>query len=90
MSLSFFGIIVVVMLIAVVIGTIVDVVRQPFSTLATVAWIALVLVLPFVGSIIYWISRKPQEGDAEEMYRVQAEQRRAAERRPFDSTGMGP
>ena len=39
--------------------SVVDIVRQHYSGSTTVAWIALVLVLPIVGSIIYWFVRRP-------------------------------
>jgi uncharacterized protein (DUF58 family) len=87
---SFIGIIAALMLLAVVIGTIVDAIRQPYSTMATVGWIVLVLVLPFVGAIIYWIVRKPELPDAEAQYRLEAEQRHAAAHRPMDGPGLGP
>ena len=87
--MNLFSIIVGAMLLAVVVGTLVDVFRQDHSTGARVAWVVVVLVLPFVGSLIYWIARKPEPPDAEQLYRLEAEQRRAAAHRPFDSTGMG-
>jgi len=86
MTLSLIGIIVAVMLLAIVVGTIVDILRQHYSTGATVGWVALVIILPFIGSAIYWVARKPEATDPEQLYRLEAEQRREAARRP----GMGP
>jgi hypothetical protein len=74
------------MLLVVVVGTIVDVFRQHLSTGATVGWVALVIILPFIGAAIYWAARKPEPTDPEQLYRLEAEQRREAARRP----GMGP
>jgi hypothetical protein len=78
------GIIVACMLIAVVVLTIVDIVKRHLATGATVGWIVLVLVLPFVGAVIYWVVRKPDPTDPEQLYRLEAEQRRAAAHRRLD------
>jgi hypothetical protein len=69
--------------------SIVDIVRQHYSGGTTAAWLALILILPIVGSIIYWVVRKPTREDAEQQYLADADRRRSAESRPFDSTGMG-
>lgn len=69
---------------------IVDIVRQPYSGRTTAGWLALVVILPIVGSIIYLFARKPTREDAEQQYLSEADRRRSAGARPFDSTGMGP
>ena len=56
----------------------------------SVLWIALVLVLPIVGSIIYLLGRTPGREEAGQQSRAEADRRRTAAARPFDSTGMGP
>jgi xanthine/uracil permease len=84
--MTLIGWIVAGMLLIVVIGTIVDIFRQHYSTGATVGWVVLVIILPFIGSAIYWVARKPEPTDPEQLYRLEAEQRREAARRP----GMGP
>ena len=68
--------------------TVVDIARQHYSGSTTAAWIALVLVLPIVGSIIYLLVRKPGREEAEQRYLAEADPRRGA--RPFASTGIGP
>jgi hypothetical protein len=88
--MTLIGIVVGAMLLVVVVGTIVDIFRRHYSRAAAVGWVALVIVLPFVGAIIYWVARKPEPGEAENLYRVEAEQRQERARRPYDSTGMGP
>jgi hypothetical protein len=87
---SLLWIVVVVLLAIVVVGTIVDIVRGHYGAWPTVGWVALVVVLPFVGSAVYWLLRKPRRGDAEEQYLAEADMRRSAGRRLFDSTHMGP
>jgi uncharacterized PurR-regulated membrane protein YhhQ (DUF165 family) len=70
--------------------SVVDIVRQHYPGRTTVAWIALVFILPIVGSIIYWFVRKPGGDGAEQQHLAEADRRRSAAARPFDSTGMGP
>ena len=82
--MTLFGIIVACMLIAVVVLTIVDIVKRHLSTGATVGWSALVILLPFVGAVIYWVVRKPDAVDPEEVYLLEAEQRRVAAHRRMD------
>jgi hypothetical protein len=47
---------------------IVDIVRRPLPRAQTAAWILLVIVLPVVGTLIYFILRKPTQ---EEVLRAQ-------------------
>jgi phospholipase D-like protein len=68
--------------------TIVDVFRHHYSGWTTVGWIALVVILPFVGALIYWGMRKPSPDEVEQQYLGEAELRRSAGARPFDSTGL--
>jgi hypothetical protein len=88
--MTLIGIVAGAMLLVVVVGTVVDIFRHHYSGAATAGWVALVIVLPFVGAVIYWVARKPEPVDAENLYRLEAEQRHEAARRPYDSTGMGP
>jgi hypothetical protein len=78
------------LLTAVAVVSIVDVIRHRHSGSTTVAWIALIVILPPFGSLIYWAKRKPDPGDAEHQYRAEADMRRDRAGRPFDSTGLGP
>jgi Phospholipase_D-nuclease N-terminal len=39
----------------------VDIVRRPLSRQATAAWIVIVLVLPFIGTLVYFLLRKPTQ-----------------------------
>jgi amino acid transporter len=68
--------------------TLVDLFRRHYSGWITVGWLALIVVLPFVGALIYWIARKPTSGDVEQQYMAEAELRRSTAARPFDSTGL--
>jgi hypothetical protein len=87
---SLLWIVVVVLLAVVVVVTVVDILRGHYGAWPTAGWVALVVVLPFVGSAVYLMLRKPRQGDAEEQYLAEADMRRSAGSRPFDSTRMGP
>jgi hypothetical protein len=83
--------IIVVCLVAIVwVLTAVDIFRQHYSTGTTIGWLALMVVLPFIGSAIYWAMRKPTSAETEQEYLAETDMRRSAASRPFDSTGMGP
>jgi len=69
-------------------NSIVDVFRRRYSGGATVGWLALIVLLPFIGAVIYWVVRKPSQEEIDQAYLGQAELRRSAAARPFDSTGM--
>jgi hypothetical protein len=62
-------------LIAVV--TIVDIVRNRSFGWATAGWIALVVILPFIGSLAYWLTRRTPQKEVEGAYLAQAEFRRS-------------
>ena len=70
--------------------TIADIIRRHLPTGTTIGWIALVVILPLVGSVVWWVTRKPDPGEAEQEYLAQASRRHDAASRSFDSTGMGP
>jgi Phospholipase_D-nuclease N-terminal len=44
---------------------VVDILRRPLSRSATAAWIVIVLVLPFVGTLVYFLLRKPTQQEIE-------------------------
>jgi hypothetical protein len=44
---------------------VVDIVRRPLSRSATAAWIVIVLVLPFIGTLVYFLLRKPTQQEIE-------------------------
>ncbi len=68
--------------------TIVDVFRRHYSGAATVGWLALIVLLPFIGALIYWGMRKPTPSEVEQQVLGEAELRRSTAGRPFDSTGL--
>jgi Phospholipase_D-nuclease N-terminal len=48
--------------------TIVDLVRHRRSGWATAGWIALIVILPFIGSLAYWILRPASKEEVEQAY----------------------
>jgi hypothetical protein len=39
--------------------TLADVFRQQYEMWTSIAWVLVVLIFPLVGSLVYWIARKP-------------------------------
>jgi len=68
--------------------SIVDVFRRHYSGGTTAGWLALIVFLPFIGALIYWGMRKPTPQEVEQQSLGEAELRRSAAARPFDSTGL--
>ena len=56
--------------------SIADIIRRRYSGWTTAGWIALIVVLPFVGSVIYWFARKPTRAEAEQRYLAETDLRR--------------
>jgi len=56
--------------------SIVDLVRRGPGAVAMAGWILLIVIVPFVGSIVYWLARPASSADAEQAYRAQQDQRR--------------
>lgn len=58
----------------------VDIVRRPLSRQATAAWIVIVLVFPFVGTLVYFLLRKPTQEELR-LQRATAAEPRLTDRR---------
>ena len=69
-----------VVVVLIVVLTIVDIVRSHLGAGKTSAFILLVVILPIIGSIIYWAVRKPSADEVEQSYEVDAERRAQANR----------
>jgi hypothetical protein len=79
-----------IVLLAVWIVTIVDIFQRRIGAGKTAAWLLIVIVLPFVGSIFYWVMRKPPADEAQRLYDNERALRESAQRRPVDSGYYGP
>jgi len=81
--MSFFWGVIAVLLLIVWALSIYDIVRRRLGTKRTAAWVLIVVILPVVGSILYWAMRKPEPGDAQHKYEADRSRREEAERRVF-------
>jgi uncharacterized protein (DUF58 family) len=60
--------------------TIIDLFRRHLGAGPTIGWLVLVIVLPFVGALIYWIVRKPSGDEVQHHMDVQGDMRREQQR----------
>jgi hypothetical protein len=60
--------------------TLIDLFRRHLGAGPTIGWVLLVILLPFVGSIIYWIVRKPSSDEVQQYMDVQGDMRREEQR----------
>ena len=63
--------------------SIVDIVRRHYPSGKTAAWILLVVILPFIGTIIYWFERESTTEEAELQHMAEADRHRSAGSRDF-------
>jgi hypothetical protein len=68
--------------------TIVDVLRHPYRGTTKAVWIVLVVLLPVVGSIVYWLTRRPAEPDVDQAYLAAADARAHAQHSSSDRSGF--
>jgi hypothetical protein len=55
--------------------SVVDIFRRHYPAGTTIGWIALVVLLPFLGTLIYWGFRKPSQHEIEQSYHAEADMR---------------
>ena len=67
----------------IVVFTLVDAFSRHLGAGKTAAWILLILILPLVGAVLYWLIRPTSASEVEEARLARAEMRRESERRPF-------
>jgi uncharacterized membrane protein YqjE len=71
--------------------TIWDIVRSHLGAGKTAAWLLIVIILPLVGSALYWILRKPKDDEVQRQYDNELALREARRHHPADSgTFYGP
>lgn len=68
----------------VAVTTLVDIARHRHFGWATAGWVALILILPFIGSLIYWIVRPTSRDEVEAAYQAEADLHRVGARGSFD------
>ena len=62
-----------VIALALAVMSIIDVVKRRPSGWAMAGWIALIVVLPFIGSIVYWAVRPTSRDEVEQAYLAQSD-----------------
>ena len=83
-----FAAMIVVPIVILWVAAVVDVFRQGGSGLKIAAMLVLILIVPILGPILYFVFRRPEPGSAEAAYRAQADLRRESADRPIGGTGM--
>jgi hypothetical protein len=78
-----------VILLVVCVITLADLFRRHLGAGPTAGWAIAVLLLPFLGSAVYWARREPSRTEVEYQADSERAMRESARRRPFDSTGIG-
>ncbi len=68
--------------------TLVDIFRRGYTGWTMFGYIALIIVLPFIGSVIYWAIRKPTAEEAEKAILAEADKRRTTASSPIDRSGL--
>lgn len=83
-----FALLLVVPVMILWVAAVVDVIRRGQSGLKIAAVLVLILIVPVLGPLLYFIFRKPEPQSAEAIAMAQADMRREAARRPVGGTGM--
>lgn len=85
-----FAIIITPFLLALAAITIVDLFRHHYTGSAIAAWIAFIIFVPVIGSLAYWLTRRPPDdaATAEHVYRAEADMRGERQRAPIDHSGL--
>jgi hypothetical protein len=52
---------------------VVDILRRDFGRGTKAAWIIIVLVLPVIGTVLYWVLRKPTDEEIRQTYAASQE-----------------
>jgi len=74
-AMTLFWIIVIPIVAVVVALSIWDIFRHHLGGGPTAGWVLLVIVLPLIGSVIWWAARKPMPGDIDAAYLSEADVR---------------
>jgi hypothetical protein len=70
------------------VAAVVDVIRRGESGLKIAAILVLILIVPILGPLLYFIFRHPEPDSAEAIRLAEAERRREAAARPVGGTGV--
>jgi hypothetical protein len=78
-----FAFIIIPILIIIAVITIVDVIRNR-SGWSIAGWVLLIVVLPVIGSAIYWFTRKGTPEEAEHVFLAEQDRRYESAHKPID------
>jgi hypothetical protein len=81
--MEFFWFLVMPFLVILAVLTIVDVVRHKEGW-SIAGWTLLVIVLPVIGSLIYWLTRKSAPVDVEQAYLAEQDRHYQSAHKPID------
>src|SRR3954470_21563619 len=70
--------------------TVWDIVRSRLGAGKTAAWLLIVIIVPFIGALLYWVLRKPQDDEVQRQYDNEIAMRESRQHRPADSSYYGP
>jgi hypothetical protein len=70
--------------------TVADIFRRRLGAGPTAGWLIIVLLLPFIGALIYWARREPSRDEVEDQAVAERALREAHRSRPFDGTRAQP
>ena len=87
---AFVGGVLGVILLVVWVITLADIFRRRRGAGPTAGWLIIVLLLPFLGALIYRARREPAQGEVEYQASAERELREAHRRQRFDSTSVEP
>ena len=71
------------------VAAVVSVISSGGGGLRIAAMLVLILIVPIIGPLLYFVFRKPKPVSAEDMYMAQADRRRETAARPVGGTGLG-
>jgi hypothetical protein len=79
-----------VVLLVVWVITVSDMLRRHLGRGKTAAWLVIVILLPFAGSILYWVLRQPTAEEIQRQADDELALREEARRHGIDRTGVRP
>jgi uncharacterized membrane protein YhaH (DUF805 family) len=84
--MSFLVWIVTVVVVIIWVISVADIIRRRLGATHTAGWILLVVLLPVLGSLIYWAMRKPTTAELDETVGARADLRRERPHEPGGGT----
>jgi hypothetical protein len=86
--MTVFLVIITPFLVILAVLTVVDAIRKVNGGWNIAAWVAFIVFLPVIGSMVYWITRKASPDTAEAVYLANAEAHHQRKQSPIDRSGF--